>query len=77
MNARDIERLNGLAQGTRCHVAYVRAGLNVAMITGVLTRRGPCGPWRIDNPDRSATGFIEPEDRVTFRGDDRFRVDLS
>lgn len=76
MKKKDIKRLDAIPHGTECRVAFVRDGLNVAAIAGLLQQRRPGGAWRVETPDAAAWGFINPEDKVTIFKGNSFRVDL-
>lgn len=76
MKQADINKLDAIPHGAPCSVAYVRKGLNLALIKGTLEQRKPMGAWRVNTFARSATGFIKPDDKVVFFENNHFRVDL-
>ncbi|HXK41765.1 MAG TPA: hypothetical protein PKV82_02975 [Anaerolineae bacterium] len=45
MKKKDIKRLDAIPHGTECRVSFVRDGLNVAAIAGLLQQRRP--GWRV------------------------------
>ncbi|HRR33106.1 MAG TPA: hypothetical protein P5026_03330 [Kiritimatiellia bacterium] len=76
MNMRGIRRMDRIAHGAPVSVAYVKNGLNVVTIMGTMEQRKPLGAWRINTLGRDSSGFVRPEDRVTFFEDGHIRVDL-